>query len=127
MAQKKRSCHDGRERDVNFCSVSGLLSNFFNSLSNFLNDLLDSSLSGNDRVESSLESLSVLLGELTNESHDSGAILSGSNGSNSLLNYFLNNLSLGSLSLLTTSASCEDGSSSEHKCNLFHFFAFLNL
>ena len=48
-----------------------LLSYFLNSLSSFLNNLLDSSLGSNDRVESSLEGSSVLLGQLTNESDDS--------------------------------------------------------
>ena len=91
------------------------------SRSLFSSSLLSGSLGSSlqrvgDASELSSQRVSVHTGGVTDQSVNSSRI-----DSCNFCNLF--NLSLLSGSLLLT-ASCEKGSCYEHKCNLFHFFAF---
>ena len=110
-------------------SLNGVTSSLNGSLGTFLHALSLSLDVSQNTVNSGSIVLSCLSDtELGNSGLSSDRILSGQNilfnDLDSLFNGSLNFLS-GGLGLVST--SYEHCSSCEHKCNLFHFFAFLNL
>ena len=104
--------------------LGDLLNSTLDSLSSLVHGLINSGLGSKDGVVSSLQNrVSNLLA--LEHSSNSCAVLSGQNGSNNFYNFLNGSLNFLSGGLvLGVTASYEHSSGCEHKCNLFHFFAF---